>query len=125
MYKKLSAWLIAVTLVALFLGGCVTAKEVSEIVENSNREIVDASVRDREIVVARLRASTVAAVAGSGAHLDPKPDADAAWQEAVARIEDFIGNHPDETQTNNALRIREAVVLFNAGKPNLARAVFS
>lgn len=125
MYKKLSAWLISVTLVALFLGGCVTAKEVSEIVEDSNRQIVEASVRDREIVVARLRASTVAAIAGSGAHLDPEPGVDAAWQEAVARIEDFIGNHPDETRTNNALRIREAVVLFNAGKPNLARAVFA
>ena len=127
MYTKLSAWLTGLTIVVLLLGGCATTEDVKKIVKDSNNRIVEASERDRELVVASIRESTIAAVAGDGAHLDPVSNAsdDSGWRESVARIEDFIANHPEETRTINALRVREAVVLFNAGQANLARAVFA
>lgn len=100
---------ISLAFAAVLLGGCVTADEVKEIVESANRE------------------SVVANLAGAGADLQPAGDAArrAGWEQEVARIEDFIVNHPDRLRTINALRIREAVLLLNAGQVNLARAVFS
>jgi hypothetical protein len=101
--------LAAVPLLALLLtllGGCVTAREVEQIVADANRESLVAGIAD--------------------ATPDPQPGAAAGegWEQAVARIEDYIVNHPDQPRTINALRIREAVLLLNAGQPNLARAVF-
>lgn len=100
---------IGAIFVAALLGGCVTADQVREIVEGANRE------------------SLVANLAGEGADLQPerRQGQVAAWEKEVTRIEDFIVNHPEQSRTNNALRVREAVLLLNAGQTNLARAVFS
>jgi len=100
---------VSMTFAAVLLGSCVTADEVKEIVESANRE------------------SVVANLGGAGANLQLEGDEGwrAGWQEEVARIEDFIVNHPDQSRTINALRIREAILLLNVGQANLARAVFS
>ncbi len=94
---------------ALFTGACVTTGEVSDVVERSNLAIVTeltggASALD-------------AAVTAGGA--DP-----AAWRDSVERIETFIAEHPGLTDINNALRVREAVVLMTHGEAVLAGAVF-
>jgi hypothetical protein len=101
--------LFALTLAAALIGGCVTADQVKDIVEDANRE------------------SLVASLGGSDANLEPGTQGApvAAWENEVARIEDFIVSHPDQPRTNNALRIREAILLLNAQQPNLARAVFA
>jgi len=117
MFNKSYGRMLGVLAAMALAGGCVSAEQVEDIVNESNRTIVVASIRE----------SSVTAVAGSGANLDPEPGSldDATWQQAVARIEEFIDDHPGEILTINALRMREAVVLLNAGQPNLARAVFS
>lgn len=102
---KVSSLLFLVSLVT----ACVTADEVREIVDDSNRNII------------------VSSLGGAG---DILPSASAtpgndSWRVEVDRIEAFIASHPDETRTNSALRIREAIILLGAGKSNLARAVFT
>jgi hypothetical protein len=83
--------------------GCVTADEVRSIVTEANAAAVaaDAAVLDA----------------------DPSPVPGEGWRDSVARIEAFIAENPDEAVTNNALRVREAVILLGAGQANLARAV--
>lgn len=109
MLKKWSGQLVGLMLAASLVGGCVTASEVKSIVQDANRE------------------SMVAGLAGGGSGLEPEngPAQPSSWKDQVARIEDFILTHPEQVRTNNALRLREAVLLLNAGQPNLARAVFS
>ena len=94
---------VATALVVAAAGGCVTAEEIRSIVIEAN----------------------AASVAADAALLDadPTPAPGDGWRDAVARIEAFIAENPEETVTNNALRVREAVVLLGAGQTNLARAV--
>src|SRR5690606_30775598 len=103
--SKVLALIVGVSAVAAIAaaGGCVTADEVRSIVTEAN-------------------ASAIAADAGV---LDADPGAlpGEGWRETVTRIETFIAEHPDQPRTNNALRVREAVVLLGAGQTNLARVV--
>jgi hypothetical protein len=109
MFRKCVGQVLTLALTALVVGGCVTARDVERIVQDANRD------------------SVVASLAENGSLLEPQPGQlkVASWEDNVSRIEDFVVNHPDQPQTNNALRIREAVLLLNAGQTNLARAVFA
>ena len=91
------------------ISACLTSKQVKDIVDESNSAII------------------VASLSGQGEIMDVEPTTPKTnnWQKEVEKIEQFITNNPDQVATNNALRIREAVLLLNAGQPNLARAIFA
>ena len=103
-FKAAFACLVGATMVA-----CVTAGDVRDIVDESNRATL----------VGTIAADAVPGQPGAA------NDAAGPWQDAVNRIETFIAEHPDDPRTIAALRIREAVVLLNAGQTNLARAVLN
>lgn len=109
MLTKLLGRLLGAIAAGIVAVGCVTTEQVENIVNDANREAV------------------LASVAGPGSTLEPEQGSTDAstWQQTVNRIEDFIAGNPNEVRTNNALRIREAVVLINAKQLNLARAAFS
>ena len=92
--------LVGATMVA-----CVTAGDVRDIVDESNRATL----------VGTIAADAVPGQPGAA------NDAAGSWQDAVNRIETFIAEHPDDHRTIAALRIRQAVVLLNAGQTNLAQ----
>jgi hypothetical protein len=96
-------------LIIFLVSACATKEEVKGIVDNSNKTIILASLGSA--------GSTLSATQPVAVGTD--------WQTEVERIEEFIANNPDQVHTNNALRIREAVILLGAQKPNLTRAVFA
>lgn len=102
-------YMAALILTVVSLNACLTSKDVKEIVDESNSAIIVASMSGQGGIIGTEPT-------------DPKTD---NWQQEVERIEKFIANNPDQVVTNNALRIREAVLLLNVGKPNLASAVFA
>ena len=109
MYRLKIFYIAILVLMAVSLSACLTSKQVKDIVDDSNSAIIVASMSSQgEIMDVE---STI-----------PKTN---SWQKEVEKIEQFITNNPDQVATNNALRIREAVLLLNVGQPNLARAVFS
>jgi len=92
---------------ALFLVSCATQQQVREIVEGSNAAIIgDTLAPDGDVP--------------EQGSLDGE-----AWAAQVERIENFIVNHPEMAVTNNALRIRQAVVLLSAKQMALANTVFN
>lgn len=97
---RIRIWLFLITV--SLTTSCLTTKQVREIVDESNNAAV---------------VSSISADARLG---EPGDD----WRTVVNRIETFIAENPDDKRTVAALRIREAVVLLNAGQVNLARAVF-
>ena len=109
MYRLKIIYIPVLILMVFSLSACLTSKQVKDIVDESNSAII------------------VASMAGQGGIMEVEPTTSTtdSWQKEVEKIEKFIANNPDQVATNNALRIREAVLLLNVGQTNLARAVFS
>ncbi|WP_455202373.1 hypothetical protein [Kaarinaea lacus] len=109
MYRLRIINVVVVIFTVLLLSACLTSKQVKDIVEESNSAII------------------VASMSGQGEIMEVGPSAPKtdSWQKEVEKIEKFIANNPDQVATNNALRIREAVLLLNVGQANLASAVFA
>ena len=118
------AYSVCELFIVLFLFGCATTAEVERIVENSNKTIIQ-NIDRVEIATKVTGDIAVASLAPDGSlPADPEKLLD-NWQEQVERIEQFIAEHPEMTRTNNALRIREAIVLLSADQKALARVVFA
>jgi hypothetical protein len=98
-----------VLVLGLAFAGCATQREVAQIVANSN--------------AAMLASRFDLAVAPGG---DPGASA-AAVQQEFDRIEAFVAAHADPQflGTTTPLRLRQAVLLLNAGQLNLAKAAFA
>jgi hypothetical protein len=109
MYRLKTFYAAILVLMAVSLSACLTSKQVKDIVDESNSAIIVASMSSQ----------------GEIMDVEPATPKTNSWQKEVEKIEQFITNNPDQVATNNALRIREAVLLLNVGQPNLARAVFS
>lgn len=109
MYRLKIINVVVIVLAVLSLSACLTSKQVKDIVNESNSAIIVASMSSQ----------------GGVMEVEPSAPKTDGWQKEVEKIEKFIANNPDQVATNNALRIREAVLLLNVGQPNLASAVFA
>jgi hypothetical protein len=95
-------------MIALVLGistGCVTQKQVADIVQQSN-------------------ASILASQWGIDTELQPNPSAEQEGNDLSRKIDAFIVQHPDQPVTASALRIRQAVFELSRKNYELARAAF-
>ena len=102
-----------ITILSIFLSGCVTEQQVSDIVAESNR-----------LSLAPLGEQGDALISGGA----PAPGANNGtepWEAAAARIDRFVLEHPDDKVTNNSLRIRQAIIYLTHQKFNLAQAAFN
>lgn len=111
---------LALAAIIASAAGCVTRQEVQAIVDESNRLIIDRFEADR--LQSELLA--VETMAGESASPDAKTKPGDAWQQASNRIDHFIANHPNQVTTNNALRVRQAMLLLDYGQYNLAKQAF-
>ncbi|HEX5220209.1 MAG TPA: hypothetical protein VFZ59_11630 [Verrucomicrobiae bacterium] len=100
---------VVAVLLAGALSGCVTYRQVQQIVADSNATIL----------AHQLGGDVDLLVTADGT--DGKNEFDGA----AAQIEAFIAAHPEQKTTAAALRIRQAMLFLTAGKPELARAAFN
>lgn len=106
--RVITSILLAIAMVSLHTG-CADTAAVRNIVDETNRLVVELAVSpDGDVVTAN----------NVGDGTTP------TWIEQVDAIERYIAEHPDQTRTNNALRIRQATVLMRVDQPNLARIAF-
>jgi len=92
-------------LVALLAVGCVTRRQVAEIVSDSN-------------------AAILATQMGVEVELAPNPATAAPTDDVARKIDAFIAAHPEQKATASALRIRQAVFYLSQKKYDLAQAAF-
>ena len=92
----------------LFVSGCVTG-QVRELVEDSNTAIV----------------STILTRGTPDADPSGKAVPAAGTDAAIEDIEQFIAQNPDQRRIIAALRVRQAILLLNAGRRNAAQAAFA
>jgi hypothetical protein len=111
-------------IIVLSLFGCVTTAEVERIVEDSNKTVIQ-NINRVETSTKVMGDIAVASLAPDGSLPTDSENLAVQWQGQVERIERFIAEHPEMTRTNNALRMREAIVLLSAKKIALARVVFA
>ena len=86
--------------------GCVTTREVQDIVASSN-----AALEGRSIL------GETAELRGPGKPVQED-------RELIARIDQFIAENPDQARVNNALLVRKALLLLSAGRYNQSAAAF-
>jgi hypothetical protein len=102
--------LFATLLLAAVLAGpsgCVTQRQVADIVSQSN-------------------ASLLAAQVGADGQVDANPGAaNPGADVASKKIDAFIASHPEQKTAASALRIRQAVLFLGQGNYNLAEAAFN
>lgn len=94
---------IILCFVAASIAGCITTKQVEEIVAKSNESMLP------------------------GAGLPPAETAGASaghWQEDATRIDAFIAAHPGQEALAGALRVRQAMLFLAYEQYNLANASF-
>ncbi len=103
---------VVVLVLGSLLAACVTRAEVEEIVQASNETTILLQQSERFV--------SDPAAGGEVLAVDP-----AAVSALVARIDVFIAQHPDMKATNDALRVRKAMILMAAGRMNGARASFA
>jgi hypothetical protein len=89
-------------LVVLAMAGCATQKQVRDIVNQSNTQLMASQLADPE----------------------PATKPGAASVDAADKIEEFIAAHPDQKAINGSLRIRQAILYLNKDQYNLAEAAF-
>ncbi len=99
---------VAALLLVGALTGCVTYRQVKQIVADSNAAML-AHQLDGDV-------DPIITADGN--------QSDNAFEGASARIESFIAAHPEQKTTAAALRIRQAMLFLSAGKPELAQAAF-
>lgn len=92
-------------LAAILATGCVTRRQVAEIVSDSNAAILAAQI-------------------GVEVELAPNPAAAASTDEVARKIDAFIAAHPEQKATASALRVRQAVFYLSQKKYDLAQAAF-
>ena len=92
-------------LVATLATGCVTRRQVAEIVGDSN-------------------AAILASQMGVEAELAPNPATTASTDDVARKIDAFIAAHPEQKTTAGALRVRQAVFYLSQKKYDLAQAAF-
>lgn len=92
---------LPVVLLLLGLSGCLSTAGVRAEIEASNRAIVAA------------QGDALGLAAGEG------------WEDTVARIDAFIEAHPDEPDTTEPLRLRQAMILAVHAQDALASAAFA
>ena len=92
-------------LVAMLATGCVTRRQVAEIVSDSNSAILASQM-------------------GVEAELAPNPAAIASTDDVARKIDAFIAAHPEQKTTASALRVRQAVFYLSQKKYDLAQAAF-
>jgi hypothetical protein len=93
--------LLAATLAA----GCLTRRQVAEIVHDSNAAILAMQI-------------------GADAELTPNPALAASTDEVARKIDSFIAAHPEQKAVASALRVRQAVFYLSQRKADLATAAF-
>ena len=92
-------------LVAMLAVGCVTRRQVAEIVSDSN-------------------AAILATQMGVDVELSPNPATAASTDEVARKIDAFIAGHPEQKATASALRVRQAVFYLSQKKYDLAQTAF-
>jgi len=97
---RLALAALALTVLALTAPACVSSRQVEEIVDRSNAELLQPLPLVTE------------SVDGGG------------WQEEVGRIDAFIAAHGDQPTLIAPLRLRQALLLTVHGQDNLALATF-
>jgi hypothetical protein len=107
MLKPALRWALGFVLVTA-LAGCVTSKEVKDIVDASNAAVIQVSLFPDH-----------APLNGDG---EIEPDKD--LESMANRVAIFAEAYPDRPRTINPLRLRLAWAYLNAGKWNSASAVY-
>lgn len=90
---------------AMLAAGCVTRRQVAEIVSDSN-------------------AAILATQMGVEVELAPNPAAVASTDDVARKIDAFIAAHPEQKATASALRVRQAVFYLSQKKYDLAQTAF-
>ena len=116
--SSLIAGFLFLILIAGIVSGCVTQKQVRDIVAESNAALVTA---------------TIMGTAGADPTSLPHPGlgTEAArsehepWMVPSAKIDAFIESYPDQKVTASALRVRQAMLLLVHEQYNLARTAFN
>ena len=102
-------WLPFVACCALFLNGCLTTTEVTKLVRDSNYEML----------------LSAPGLETGGLSTNPGGDKSSSVDEASARIEAFLAQHPDDPAMAAALRLRQALLHLNHGAFALAQNSFA
>ena len=106
--RRAASWLASLAIAITLLAGCVTTDDVKSIVANSNASLLAAQMPDIDPAGDPAAAKTLT---------DPT---------AVSReIDEFVAAHPDQAETNSALRIRQAMLFLAYEKYELARDAFA
>lgn len=87
----------------VFFASCVTTEQVRDIVSDSN-----------QAMLGQIVGSEVSELGETGRD----------WESVSRDILSFIAEHPDQTVTNNALRVRLAMLYLQNGKLALAESAF-
>lgn len=101
-------WLWLFASCALFLNGCISSKEVKDIVRDSNYQMLLASAPGFETKLAT----------------NPQEGNPAGSDEAAARINAFLEAHQDDPTMANALRVRQTLLYLNQRAFALADSAF-
>lgn len=99
-------WRAGALAVALLGASCVTTEQVKGIVDDSNLAMMSAELDP-----------AAGGVQAGGTVAD--------WKAVSKRMEAFIAANPDQKATVAALRVRQAMMLLQAGQANLAAAAFA
>jgi hypothetical protein len=117
--KKQSLLVIfIISLIFMIMTACATRNDVQDIVAKSNAALITATITGTGSTD-----STGMPYAGIGK--DPTASESKAWMASSAKIDAFIEAHPDQKVTNNALRMRQAILLLSYKQYNLAKAAFN
>ena len=99
--------------------GCATRQDVADIVNQSNRNLIDTvEAANSTVVMATVAENT------PDINLENRGLASTEWQQTATKIEIFIADHPDMPRTTNALRVRQAILYLSADQRNLAVQAF-
>lgn len=103
-------WLGLIVACALAFSGCLTTSQVSKIVRDSNYDLLLSAVPGLET---------------GGLSANPGTEKNQTVDEASARIEAFLAQHPDDPAMASALRLRQALLHLNHGAFSLAENAFA
>lgn len=96
------------------VNGCITTKQVEEIVTKSNESMLISLVDMSSSVLPGAGLPSAKADGSLAGH----------WEEDAGKIDAFIAAHPGQEALASALRIRQALLFLAYGQYNLATASF-
>ena len=107
-----------ISLIFLVMTACATRRDVQDIVAKSNAALITATITGAGNIDS-------IGIPYAGIGQDPTASESKPWMESSAKIDAFIAAHPDQKVTNNALRMRQAILLLSYEQYNLAKASFN